>query len=60
MKKRRLTLLIELDEYQNTSWIWTSHKSHEFINGIKVSMICEGCAITDIEDDIYKDINDES
>jgi len=49
-EKRILTLLVEVEKESNF-WIWESHMSHEFINGVHVLAIGEGDQFEKIEDE---------
>lgn len=52
MKKRTLTLLVELDEeLEKPIWIWDSHMANRPWYGVYVKTICEGNQICDHIDD---------
>ena len=51
MKKRILTLLIEVQDVYDAAWIWDSHSLAETCNGINILAIAEG--------DQTKELNDE-
>lgn len=49
-EKRILTLLVEIDEKDISTWIWDSHISGTSSHGINVIAICEGDQLKDIEE----------
>jgi hypothetical protein len=55
MKYRTLTLLIELHEDQNTTWLWHSLGAQIFWNGIRVKIMAEGDQINNIQDQMKED-----
>lgn len=53
MEKRILTLVIELDNKDDTLWIWDAHKEQKIMNGIRIFAIGEGDQICDCEGQSY-------